>query len=195
MLITNRLNETMLNQVKKLNVGGMDLDINYDFKTCIKILQLFESPDLMDHEKQYVTLGLLFVETIPPELYSEASKQAVWFLDGGVEGLSKSITERVYSWEQDLRFIISATDKVLGYSSRERKDLHWWVFLSAFSEIGESVFGTIVHHRRQRKSGRQSREEKEWWSENIDIAKLNSQECTEDQEKKREFEELLKGEK
>lgn len=185
----------MLKLVRTLNVGGVDREINCDFETGIAIMQQLERTDLSDIEKAYVARGILFVDPIPPAQWAEADDRAAWFLDGGW-GLSESVgspTGRLYSWSQDLRFIIQATDKVLGYSSRATEDLHWWTFLGAFSEIDESVFGMLVHQRRLRQTGKQSREDKEWWSDNIGIAKLKTCESDEDRGKKQEFEELLKG--
>lgn len=187
----------MLKLVKTLKVGGEEREIHTDFRVCIDILQVLEDPDLLDGDKAFIAQGILFVEEIPLELIPEAQGKALWFLDGGWESIEGGSTKsgRLYSWNQDLRFIVSATDKVLGYSSRAQEDLHWWVFLGAFSEIEESVFGMLVHQRKLRKTGKQSHEEKEWWEDNIGIARLQQPDDAESAARRQEFENLLKGEK
>ena len=50
--------------------------------------------------------------------------------------------------------------------------LHWWDFLSCFMEMGECVFTTIVHQRKVKKTGKQTKVDKEWWADNKDIAEL-----------------------
>lgn len=185
----------MLRLPRSLEIGDKTYKIDSDFRTAITILQTFEDPDLSDSDKRYIGLGLLFEDDLPEQAYPAATILMMWFLDGGdiAEG-GGSTLGRLFSWDQDLRFILSATDKVLGFSSRSADYLHWWDFLSAFNEIdGNSVFATIVHQRRQKKLGRQTKEDREWWAENEHIAKLKEAESKEDKEAIERFEKLMNG--
>lgn len=180
-----------------LYVQGQEYAINADFRPCISIMQIFERADLTDHEKILCMVGILFVEDVPGELLEEAAEQATWFLNGGdsgSEGKGKSYG-RLFSWEQDLRYIISAVDKTSGGSVRGRDFFHWWDFMSAFMEIGECVFSTLVHQRKLKKTGKQSKVDKEWWADNKDIAELRveKQLSPAEQAAVAEFNRLLNG--
>lgn len=161
---------------KTLSVGGVERGINSDWRACFTILQLLERPDLLYHEQLQVIVGILFDDEIEPEYHYEAVERAFWFLDGGdspkSDGHNAVSGDRVYSWVQDAKYIIAAVDRVLGRSCRAISYLHWWDFLSAFMEVGECTFTTLVHQRKLRKTGKQSDVDRQWWSENRDIAEL-----------------------
>lgn len=183
----------ILNLPTKLSVNGKEFAINYDFKTAITIMNIFENTDLTDFEKIEVMVGILFIDDIVPCDMNEAAKIAIWFLNAGDIGDAEpSPYGRLYSWEQDGRFIISAVDKVLGRSCR-KANIHWWEFMSAFYEIGECTFTTIIYQRKLKKRGKQSEEDKRWWNENIHIAKLKEVYTDEETEALQRFEKLLEG--
>ncbi|QIB67808.1 hypothetical protein Ami103574_00065 [Aminipila butyrica] len=161
---------------KSLTINGRDIKINTDFRDCIAILRLLEDPVLSNLEKVQIMIGILFNEELDFSEYDEALAQAILFLDGG-PGTDNSrhgpSYGKLYSWEQDLIYILSGVDKVLGFSCRTKNYMHWWEFLTAFMEMGECTFSTLVHQRKLKKQGNQSKAEKEWWAENRDIAELD----------------------
>lgn len=180
-----------------LTVQGQEYAINADFRPCISIMQIFERTDLTDYEKIMCMVGILYVDEVPVEHLEEAAEKATWFLNGGEEtgeGKGKNYG-RLFSWEQDLRFIISATDKVAGGSNRSSDFMHWWDFMSCFMEIGECVFSTLVHQRKLKKTGKQTKADKEWWAENKEIAelKVEKQLTPAEQSAVAEFYRLLEG--
>ena len=132
-----------------LEIHGKEYAINADFRPCISIMQIFERADLTDSEKIQVMVGILFIEDVPTRLMEEAAMKAVWFLNCGEETHEEGKTAdqygRLFSWNQDLRYIISAVDRASGGSVRARDFFHWWDFVSCFMESGECTFGTIVH--------------------------------------------------
>ena len=65
--------------------------------------------------------------------------------------------------------------------------------MSAFFETGECVFNTIVHQRKLKKTGKQSKADKEWWVENRDIAELKVELTGDEQEILDAFNALLEG--
>lgn len=181
-----------------LTLQGKEYAINADFRPCISIMQIFERPDLTDEEKLMCMVGILYVDEIPVELLEEAATQATWFLNAGDTGTGEGKANkygRLFSWEQDLRFIISAIDRTVGCSVRGKDFFHWWDFYSAFMEIGECVFTTLVHQRKLKKTGKQTKTDKEWWSDNKDIAELNveKQLTPAEQSAAAEFYRLLNG--
>lgn len=158
---------------KTLNLGGEICDINSDFRPCFGIMQVFEREDLSNAEKLVIMVGILFVKAVPNEHFDEAIDKALWFLNGGeTETKQNNNYGRLYSWEQDAKYIISAVDITLGVSCRSLNYLHWWDFTSALMECKECTFSALIHQRKIRKQGKQSKIDKEWWAENRGIAEL-----------------------
>lgn len=178
-----------------LMVQGCEYAINADFRPCINIMRMFERNDLTDREKIQCMVGILYKDEIPMQLMNEAAQQAVWFLNLGDEETSGSSKTpmRLFSWEQDLKFIISAVDKSAGFSTRSKEFYHFWEFMSAFMESGECVFNTIVHQRKLKRTGKQTKADKEWWAENKDIAELKVEFTDDEKAILDEFNALLKG--
>ena len=179
-----------------LSLQGQEYAINADWRPCVNIMRMFERTDLTDTEKILCMVGILYKEEIPDSLVTEAAEQAVWFLNLGeaTDGKKSTLSlGRLFSWEQDLKFIISAVDKSAGFSIRSREFYHFWEFVSAFFETGECVFNTIVHQRKLKKTGKQSKADKEWWAENRDIAELKVELTSDEQEILDAFNALLKG--
>lgn len=179
---------------KEVTIDGKSYKLNSDFRVGIRLMQLFEDRRFSDDEKILIAIRVLFFDKIPKESIGEAAQKMVWFLDGGGEenGSKGSSSRRLYSWNQDLRFIISAVDKTIGFSTRGAEYLHWWDFLSAFSEIGDSSFSTIVSQRQIKARGKQTDEDRQWWLENIDIAELHIEHTDEEQQAIDKFNKLLK---
>jgi len=182
---------------EELEVGSKKYKINSDFRPCTSILEIFEKNDLTEQEKVEVMVGILYEDEIPDSYFIEAAEKAVWFLNCGIDNGTSSgggvDYGRLYSWEQDARFIIPSIDRVLGFSSRRAEHLHWWEFIGAFMEVGECTFTTLVHQRKLKKTGKQTKSDKEWWMENKDIAelKLESLLTLEEQEALNKFNALL----
>ncbi len=161
---------------KTLTVGGIEYSINSDFRPCFNIMQVFERNDLLESEKLVVMIGILYNGNIPLQYFDEAVDKASWFLDGGdtTHKSSGNNYGRLYSWEQDAPFILSAVNLTLGTSCRSLDFLHWWDFVSALMECKECTFSTLIHQRKLKKQGKQTKMDKEWWAENKDIAELKT---------------------
>lgn len=156
----------MFDLPKHLNINGSAHPIKSDFRDVLRIMLMFEDRELTNSEKMAIMLEMLY-ESVPPDA-EQAMRQAAWFIDGGVESIGGKGKDygRLYSWEQDKIYLFSGIDKVLGYSSRSCKYLHWWDFLGAMMEMGECMFSHIVHMRRAKKENKLTKEERKQWSEN-----------------------------
>lgn len=178
-----------------LTVKGRDFAINADFRPCVNIMRMFERTDLTDSEKIECMVGILYKDEIPRRYLVDAAQEAVWFLNLGedVQGKGNRGVGRLFSWEQDLKFIISAVDKSAGFSIRSKDFYHFWEFMSAFFESGECVFNTLVHQRKLKKTGKQTKADKEWWAENREIAELKMTLTQDEQEVLDRFNALLRG--
>ena len=180
---------------KSIKLGEKEYPIRSDYRVGIRLMQMFEDPELTDSEKLFIAMRVIFKDAIISGIYlQEALEKTVWFLNGGDLNQTSSAgsQRRLYSWNQDLRFIIAAVDKTVGFSVRGKAFFHWWDFLSAFSEVGESSFSTIVSQRLLKQKGKQTESDIEWWADNADIAELKVQRSREEQNAVDRFNKLLK---
>ena len=78
--------------------------------------------------------------------------------------------------EQDFPFIVGPVNRVLGKEIRSLKYLHWWSFLSAYTEIGDCTFQKIVSIRSKRAKGmRLEKGEREWYLRNREIVDFKTE--------------------
>lgn len=179
-----------------LEVQGVQLAINADWRPCVNIMRMFERQDLTDSEKILCMVEILYADEVPDSMVADAAEQAIWFLNMGEtddKGGQSNGCGRLFSWEQDLRFIISAIEHATHKQIRSMEFYHWWEFMSGFYEIGECVFSTLIHQRKQKKTGKQTKADREWWAENKDIAELKVELTKDEQEVLNAFNALLKG--
>lgn len=154
-----------------ITIKGREYVIRHDFRPCLEIILMFEDVDLTDAEKVQGMIEILFEEE--PPVCEETILEAIKFLDMGMDtGNGSGASDRMFSWTHDSNYIFSAIDKVLGFSCRRCEYLHWWEFMGAFMEIGECTFSTIIYMRKQKKKGKLTKEEKEYWAENRKMLEL-----------------------
>lgn len=170
-----------------LYVGGENWNIRTDFRAILDILKYFSDPEYEDVQWD-ICLQILYVDydKMSRRLYSEAAEKAIEFIDMGIsdDGRPKPTT---MDWEQDAPVIIPSINRVLGKEVRALGYLHWWTFLGAYMEIGESLFTQILNIRQKKVKGKKLEKwEKDFYRENkqmIDLKKKYSEEEKEKQER------------
>lgn len=159
-----------------LEVEGVEYAIDPSFETCLDIIRAYEDPDLLEMVKHRVMVKLLFLE--PPPFCEETVRAAIKFLDGGDDTpFTKPAGEpkRLFSFQQDMKFIRSAVQRTHGVNLRESSDLHWWKFLDMFMDLDEnSMFSRILQLRHQKMKNKLTKEEKKLWAEMKDILVLKT---------------------
>lgn len=126
---------------KTLEVNGTEYEIRSDFREILDIIEILNDEELKDSERAFVTLLFFYpdFENLPPECYQEALEQCFWFINGGrFDDESQGNPPRMMDWQQDFPYIIAPVNRVIGHEVRADAYLHWWTFLSAYMEIGES---------------------------------------------------------
>lgn len=167
---------------KSLCVGGTDWAIRTDFRAILGILDLFNEPELDDMEKWLCCLDILYVEfdAMPPELYEEAMKAVMEFIDYTHYDTEAPKKPALMDWEQDASVIIPAINRVAGREIRTLDYLHWWTFLGYYMEIGDSLFGQYVSIRQKKAKGQKLEKwEQDFYIENkhaIDLQRRYSKE-------------------
>ena len=179
-----------------VEIDGAIYEINTDFRICLNIILAFEDLELTNFEKQMVMLELLYKEM--PDNLQEACRLAVKFLNCGenqqIESGNDDAIGRLYSFEQDAKYIYSAIKQSHGLDLEELDYLHWWKFSYMFLDLKENCFfNRLICLRRQKKLGKMTKEEKELYFRIQDIVDLPEVHTEEDQSKIDEFMKLLNG--
>ena len=143
-----------------VKTNNTEYKINYDFRTCLKIIMAFEDNDLTPQEKQIILLSMLF-QKLPPNM-EQALERANWFLNGGkVNSEEESDELRLYSFAKDANFIFAAFKQTHGIDLQE-VNLHWWKFLALFMDLGQdTTFCQLISLRKRIAKGTASKEEKQ----------------------------------
>lgn len=168
-----------------LEIGGVGFPIRSDFRDILKILSTLSSPEYEEDEKNMIFL-IVFYPTyreIPPERYKEAFSKAVEFIDMGISGEKNQQKPSTMDWGKDATLIIPAVNRVLGQEVRSLKYLHWWTFLGAYLEIGDSLFTTVLNVRQKRTKGKKlEKHEAEFYRENRNLIDIEKQQQRSDEE-------------
>lgn len=132
-----------------LEIEGKKFEIKTDFRDIIKIFSEISDEKLNDIEKIYIILDKLFLnsEIFGVEDIFSAFKKAKWFLDGGKDYSENSKdTPKIFDWEQDFDFIISAVDQSVKTVETvlDLKYMHWWTFLRKLSERKDTRLDSII---------------------------------------------------
>lgn len=144
-----------------VEVGGKSYKINTDFRVCLRTIMACEDAGLTGYEKALVILTNLFPE-IPKDIEA-AMEKAKWFLDGGEESSAgeQQPQPRVYSFQKDQKFIFAAFRQTHGIDL-QMAELHWWVFIALFMDIGsETTFNQLAALRKRVKTGKATKDERE----------------------------------
>ena len=159
-----------------INVGGEDYKIRTDFRAVLDILKYFADPEYEPDEKWEICLDILYEDyaNMPYNRRQEAAEKALEFIDMGIkdDGRRKPHT---MDWEQDAPIIIPSVNRVLGSEVRAMEYLHWWTFLGAYMEIGESLFSQILSIRQKKARGKKlEKYEQEFYRDNKALIDLHA---------------------
>lgn len=179
---------------KSLTVHGVQYDIRTDFRDILKILLAFSDPELEDEEKIYVCLYILYpdFQSMRQEVYAEAFKEAVKFIDHGDTEDDGRRHPSIMDWEQDEAIMFPAINKVAGYETRSCKYLHWWTFIGYYMEISDGVFANVLSMRLKKAKGKKLEKwEREYWNANKSLCVLKPKLTAEEQAEKERLNAML----
>lgn len=155
-----------------VNIDGEEFQIenNCDYRVILDCLEVYEDNEL-DLESQHLSALMIFYKE-PKKIKNteKALLEMLRIIDGEndetsiPENNSNKAPERLMSWKKDFKFIAPAVSRVLGYDVRTpNKFTHWWTFMGAYQEIGESVWTTFISIRKKKLHG----EKLEKWEERL----------------------------
>lgn len=179
---------------KSLNIGGVDYEIRTDYRAVLDVIAALNDPELQDETPEVVAyaqtqciLQIMFpqCDDIPEEHIEEALHKVSEFIDMGIKEEHKK--PKIMDWEQDAPIIIPAVNKVLNTEIRAVEYMHWWTFMGAYMEIGESQFSNVINIRQKKIKGKKLEKwEQEFYKENksiIDLKKRYTEEELAEQER------------
>ena len=174
-----------------VNVGGIDYEIRTDYRAVLDLFTALADPDLTDENEQItaymqtrVILEIMFTDcdNIPAEHIQEALDKISEFIDMGISDDRKK--PKTMDWEQDAPILIPAINKVLNCEIRAVQYMHWWTFLGAYMEIGESLFSNVIHIRQKKAKGKKLEKwEQEFYKENKSLIEFKNKSQRSDEEK------------
>lgn len=177
-----------------LNVGGVDYEIRTDYRAVLDVFAALNDPELQDESEELTAyaqgqciLQIMYpnYDDIPDEHLQEALQQVSEFIDMGIHDKQKK--PKTMDWEQDAPIIVPAINKVLNTEIRAQKYIHWWTFLGAYMEIGESLFSNVISIRQKKAKGQPLEKwEKEFYKENKTLIDLKER-YTEDELAEQEY--------
>lgn len=174
-----------------LNVGGIDYEIRTDYRVVLDLLTALNDPELAEEDPEMLAyaqaqcmLEIMFpkCDDIPEEHIEEALKKVSEFIDMGITEEHRK--PKTMDWEQDAPILIPAINKVLNTEIRAATYIHWWTFLGAYMEIGESLFSSVVHIRQKKaKNKKLEKWEQEFYKENKSLIDFKQKSQRSEEEK------------
>ena len=156
-------------------VGGVEYEVDSDFRTAITVMEAFEANDLTWIDKQDITLSMLYGDNVPEDT-AEAFDMALFFLDCGERrtmGAEEDSHGRLYSFAHDARYIYSAIQMTHGVDLASVEYMHWWRFCYLLQDLREDCyFQRMLYLRSRRAQGKLTKEEREEWRRNEAILTL-----------------------
>lgn len=175
----------------KIKVSNKILNINSDFRNCIKIIEAFEDEELLDEEKILILIKRLYIDNIDSTDLQEAYIKGIKFLDLGEENKDVKEHKRIYSFEKDNNYIYTGIRQSHNIDLNNIEYLHWWNFVYLFMDIGEDcMFNQLVYYRKRKNEGKLTKEEKKLY---LSMRKILDLDYVEESEEDDEFMKKLGG--
>ena len=156
-----------------VNIDGEEYEIekDCDYRVVLDCLDVYEDVDIDLQHQHQLALFIFYKEPRKIKNAEKAILEMIRIIDceSEEEFAIKPKTngepqQRLMSWKKDFKFIAPAVSRVLGYDIRTpNKFTHWWTFMSAFREVGECAWSTIISIRKKKMRS----EKLEKWEEKI----------------------------
>lgn len=155
-----------------------------DYRMVLDVICALNDNELDDEQKIRTALYVFYEDIRDCTDMERAVKEMYKIIAYGEEDDGKNENKpRLMDWEHDFKVLVAPVNRVLGYEIRSVDYLHWYTFLSAYYEIGECQFQTIVSIRSKRAKGKKLDDwEKEFYRENKKMVDLPQNLTEEEQE-------------
>ena len=160
-----------------VDVNGTTYEIRSDYRAILDILLAITDSGLDGQNKTLEALEIFYpaFDEMPVSDYQEALEKCFLFIDMGQEKKEKKPEPTLMSWEQDFGMIIAPINRIAGGEIRALEYIHWWTFLSWYSEIGDCFFAQVVRIRDKKAHGKSlDKQDREFYKRNRDIIDLKT---------------------
>lgn len=175
----------------KIKVNDKILNINSDFRNCIKIIEAFEDDELLDEEKCLILIKRLYVDNVNQNDLEEAYIKGIKFLDLGEENKNQEVSKRIYAFGKDSNYIYTGIRQSHNIDLNSIEYLHWWNFVYLFMDIGQDcMFNQLIYYRKRKNEGKLTKEERKLY---LSMRKILDLDYVEENEEDDEFMKKLGG--
>ena len=156
-----------------ISLNNKKFNIRTDYRAILDILIALDDPNYEGDEKVLILIQILYEDWEDIEDYEDAYIKGMEFINMGTLDKSNTGNIKLMDWEQDSDLIIAPINQIVGTEIRSLEYMHWYTFLSAYMNIGESIFSEVVAIRDKMKKGKQlDKDEKEFYKRNAEMIKL-----------------------
>jgi hypothetical protein len=171
---------TVLNGEKMLVIRS-----KCDYRVVLDVINALNDNELTDEEKAQCGLVIFYENYEEIQDPQEALKDMMTIISYG-DDVEKSQQEKpqLMDWNKDFKYIAPPISRILGYDVRTpEKYCHFWTFISAYMEIGECQFSTIISIRSKRaKNQKLEKWEEEYVRENPELFEIKQKFTKEEEE-------------
>lgn len=159
-----------------VEIDGLEYKITNkcDYRMVLDVICALNDNELDDERKLRTALYVFYEDITECTDIEKAIKEMYKIISYGEEDDGNQEQKpKLMDWEHDFKTLVAPVNKVLGYEIRSVDYLHWYTFLSAYFEIGECQFQTIVSIRSKRMKGKKLENwEQEFYRENKKMVDL-----------------------
>lgn len=125
-----------------------------DYRVVLDAICALNDNELTDEEKIKCAFFIFYEDISAIDDFDTAIKEMFRIINGGEEQEeSQEQKPKLMDWQHDFPVLVAPINRVLNCEIRSIDYLHWFSFLSAYMEIGECTFSTIVSIRSKRAKG------------------------------------------
>ena len=125
-----------------------------DYRVVLDVICALNDNELTEEEKVKCALFIFYEDISKIDDFETAIKEMFRIINGGeVEEQAQDNKPKLMDWEHDFPVLVAPINRVLNCEIRSVDYLHWFSVLSAYMEIGECTFSTIVSIRSKRAKG------------------------------------------
>lgn len=145
-----------------------------DYRVVLDTINALNDEEMEIQDRYSCALYIFFENAEDVNDKETALKEMLTIINNGEEEKNNSTQPQYMDWEHDFKYIAPPVSNNLGYDVREPEEFtHWWTFLGAFMEIGESTFSTIISIRKKRMQGKKLEKwEQEFYASNKNMVDL-----------------------
>lgn len=126
-----------------------------DYRVILDVICALNDDELTDNEKIKCALFIFYEDISQIQDFETAIKEMFRTINGGEEEeQTQENKPKLMDWEHDFPVLVAPINRVLGCEMRSVDYLHFYTFLSAYYEIGECTFSTIVSIRSKLSKGK-----------------------------------------